>query len=186
MDKFTFEDHNAPPFTMILDFCDDVEKFLAANPKGVVGIHCKAGKGRTGVMICCYLLYCKFVKTALESLVYYGTIRTKDKKGVTIPSQLRYVYYFEHLMKKREILKNPKYVFPRAVTKLYKISMLTIPKFDEAGFVPNFQITCQGSIFYEFKLDCPEHYGKPMTNCSFHHFEINKNPDLLVYDDVKV
>lgn len=114
-----FEDHNAPPFTMVIEFCEDVKRFLDREKDSIVGIHCKAGKGRTGVMICCYLLYSNFVKTALEALVYYGTIRTKDKKGVTIPSQMRYIYYFEHLMKQRVIKKNPKWMFPRAVYKLY-------------------------------------------------------------------
>ena len=38
-------------------FCEDVQKFLDADDKNVVSIHCKAGKGRTGLMISCLLVY---------------------------------------------------------------------------------------------------------------------------------
>ena len=54
---YTFDDHNAPPFDMMLAFCEDVAEFVKRNPKCVAAIHCKAGKGRTGLMICCYLIY---------------------------------------------------------------------------------------------------------------------------------
>lgn len=46
-------------------------------------------------MICAYLIYNNEQPNAEESLNYYATSRTKDKKGVTIPSQIRYVHYFD-------------------------------------------------------------------------------------------
>ena len=84
--EFRFDDHNPPPFDMMFAFCKDVDMFLTANKDNVCAIHCKAGKGRTGVMICCYLVYSGFSKSAYEAFMYYGVIRTKDEKGVTIPS----------------------------------------------------------------------------------------------------
>ena len=95
---YIFEDHNPPPFDMILQFCKNLQDYLNEHKENVAAIHCKAGKGRTGVMICCYLLYSKAFKTAHDSLVYYGKIRTSNGKGVTIPSQIRYVYYFENFL----------------------------------------------------------------------------------------
>ena len=50
---FKFNDHQPPPFIYMYDFCLDVSNFLKKRPENVVAIHCKAGKGRTGVMICC-------------------------------------------------------------------------------------------------------------------------------------
>lgn len=112
-EDFGFDDHNPPPFDIIFEFCKDCFKFLDENPKNVAAIHCKAGKGRTGVIICCYLVFAghqtisdgkveegKFlIKDAKDAMIYYGKIRTKDGKGVTIPSQIRYVYYFDHFLK---------------------------------------------------------------------------------------
>jgi hypothetical protein len=48
----------APPLAVVLGFCTDAAAWLAADPANVVAIHCKAGKGRTGVMVCCLLLWC--------------------------------------------------------------------------------------------------------------------------------
>jgi phosphatidylinositol-3,4,5-trisphosphate 3-phosphatase and dual-specificity protein phosphatase PTEN len=93
--KFRFEDHNPPPFDMILSCCKDIHKYLDEDDKNVAAIHCKAGKGRTGLIICCYLVFARICQKAYEALVYYGRMRTKEDKGVTIPSQIRYVYYFD-------------------------------------------------------------------------------------------
>ena len=92
---FPFNDHAPCPIKLILDFCIDICLYLSMNPKGVAAIHCKAGKGRTGVMIVCYLLFSGLCQTADEALTHYASQRTLNGRGVTIPSQIRYIKYFE-------------------------------------------------------------------------------------------
>lgn len=69
-------------------------------------IHCKAGKGRTGLVISIYLLYSSIFISAEEALSYYGRLRTKNMKGVTIPSQRRWVKYYEIQMRLNSICKH--------------------------------------------------------------------------------
>lgn len=40
----------------MLDFTENVRDWMAADPKNVIAIHCKGGKGRTGTMICVWLI----------------------------------------------------------------------------------------------------------------------------------
>ena len=92
---FPATDHNPCPIKLILEFCLDICLYLLKNPKGVAAIHCKAGKGRTGVMICSYLVFSHLCETSEKAFRYYARIRTTDNTGVTIPSQKRYIKYFE-------------------------------------------------------------------------------------------
>ena len=105
--KYPFDDHNPPPLRMFLPFCRDLEDWLNAHPDNVAAIHCKAGKGRTGVMVCAFLLYIGDWTDPDEAMQFYGFARTNNQKGVTIPSQRRFIRYFASLVK-----NNPNAPFP--------------------------------------------------------------------------
>ncbi|CAK5030557.1 unnamed protein product [Meloidogyne enterolobii] len=99
--SFEMTDHHPPRLELMAPFCREVHEYLEADPLNVVAVHCKAGKGRTGVMICAYLCYISFYRTPRQNMDYYSIIRTHNNKGVTIPSQRRYVYYFAHLRERK-------------------------------------------------------------------------------------
>lgn len=94
--RYPFDDNHVPPLAMIKEFCEDVDSWLASDPKNIAVIHCMAGKGRTGLMVSSYLTYTG--KSAEEALQIYAQKRTTNNEGVSIPSQLRYVGYWEKIL----------------------------------------------------------------------------------------
>ncbi|KAI8849172.1 protein-tyrosine phosphatase-like protein [Chytridium lagenaria] len=78
--RYPFDDHQAPPFSLIPLLCREIQGWLSKDELNVAVIHCKAGKGRTGLMVCCYLLFSGQCKTAEEAMQLYGSLRTSDGK----------------------------------------------------------------------------------------------------------
>lgn len=92
--EYPHDDHNPPPFEMIQECCEDMDAFLKEKEGNVIVVHCKAGKGRTGTIICCYLVWNREWPSADDAMSYYAAMRTYNKKGVTIPSQKRQIGHF--------------------------------------------------------------------------------------------
>ena len=78
--RMPFDDHNAPPLQLMFDFCKDCEEWMAKDDENVVAVHCKAGKGRTGVMISCWLIHTRTFVDAEEAMLFYGASRTHNQK----------------------------------------------------------------------------------------------------------
>ncbi|XP_045652708.1 phosphatidylinositol 3,4,5-trisphosphate 3-phosphatase TPTE2-like [Ursus americanus] len=97
--RIMIDDHNVPTLSEMVAFTKEVDKWMAQDDENIVAIHCKGGKGRTGTMICAYLIASEIFVTAEESLYYFGERRTDKStstkfQGVETPSQNRYVGYF--------------------------------------------------------------------------------------------
>jgi len=79
----SWEDHHSPTMELLVEKVRAMYDFLNADPRNVAVVHCNAGKGRTGTLICCYLIFCHFVENAEQAISYYGWKRFANGRGVT-------------------------------------------------------------------------------------------------------
>ncbi len=52
----------------------------SSEPPHVAAVHCKAGKGRTGTMIACYLIFAQKVSDPFDAMLEFGNKRCSDSK----------------------------------------------------------------------------------------------------------
>lgn len=95
---YRFPDHEAPPFAMLTRCVASILEWLA-QPDAVALIHCKAGKGRLGLVCCCVLMSLLGVSPFEANAVYTSKrMRWYSGLGVLILSQQRYLaYWYSHL-----------------------------------------------------------------------------------------
>lgn len=107
------------------------------------------------------------VETSDDAMLYYGTRRTKDGKGVTIASQKRYVKYYETVLSKYNGEAPP----PRKL-KLTRLRVHTVPNFSGKPFV----------LIEKGK----ESYSSPAVEVSKKDDVFEINVDCVVMGDIKV
>ena len=96
--RFPFADHHPCTMAAMHAFCERAARFLAEDDEHVLAVHCKAGKGRTGVMICAYLLFAQIHTQAEQALHFFRSARTTDLDAVNNPSQTAYVRQYAALL----------------------------------------------------------------------------------------
>ena len=211
---FPANDHNPSPIKLILEFCIDICLHLMKNPKAVAAVHCKAGKGRTGVMICAYLVFSGLCKNSDQAFRHYARIRTKNNKGVTIASQRRYIKYFESFLKANfyqpyiklipKIIKT-QFSFLLDLSDNVKINnILQSFQKEESYFISSNKFKLKGikfgplpsgkelklkvCNFVESKFELPkknlDSYKYDVKGGTIYHLEFS--PELVVHSDIKI
>ncbi|KAL0249163.1 hypothetical protein GEMRC1_004396 [Eukaryota sp. GEM-RC1] len=95
---FGFPDHHPPPLSLLFSIVSSMHRWIRSDALNVAVIHCKAGKGRTGVVISCYFLFTRQASNHEDALMVFANARSKSSVGVQNPSQIRYVQYFEQAL----------------------------------------------------------------------------------------
>ncbi|XP_077168431.1 phosphatidylinositol 3,4,5-trisphosphate 3-phosphatase TPTE2-like isoform X2 [Paroedura picta] len=126
VERLFIDDHNVPTLEEMLNFTASVRNWMNQDPKNIIVIHCKGGKGRTGTMVCTWLIDSNQFESAQESLDYFGERRTDKStsskfQGVETPSQSRYVGYYE-IVKNKYNLKLP----PERPLRIKSIKVMAI------------------------------------------------------------
>lgn len=179
--RYPFDDHNPPKFDLIRQFCVEAAQYLSKDRENCAVVHCKAGKGRTGLMICALLLHLRIRPNADEVLKYYGEKRTYDGKGVTIPSQRRYLFYYERFLCSGLPVDQPTPIYPCHIKKIvvknvpedylddeYELRINTMvdefnpdekPAFDQIVCTQNKKYRRKKALKFDLDEDLPEFLG---------------------------
>jgi len=136
VERVLIDDHNVPSLQQMLEFANKVREWLGQHPDNVIVVHCKGGKGRTGTMICVWLIESGVFSSAALSLDYFGNRRTDTNvsskfQGVETPSQSRYVGYYERMKSNGRVLPE---AIPLMLTQIQITGLMYCGRGDGSDF----------------------------------------------------
>lgn len=135
-------------------------------------------------MISCYMLFSKMKPTAADALQFYANARTMNKKGVTIPSQQRYVKYLDRVLQlNKDVNWDGNFQVPHpenSKLRVKKVILHAAPLFKPTRL--SFSVcTSNFQVIYEYDKDKKD-------GVMFHHSDdkIEFECDIIVNEDFKI
>lgn len=132
-----------PTLKTIFNICRSITAWLLLNQGNVAVVHCRNGKGRTGLGVACLLRYLELFDSAHEAFEYFVAKRTPgDTQWVTVTLR-RYLRYFNDIFILGGRVPNPNPL------QLHQVILNTVPNFDGLGSCePGIEIYQNGKLTY--------------------------------------
>lgn len=176
--EFEWKDHHPPRLFTLFKIVSEMKKFLIIDYSNTIAIHCLAGKGRTGTIICCYLLFVNIFNNVNDCLKYYSSKRFEEGDAITHPGQKRYINYFFRIL-------NEKINFPLR-KRLTSIKVKHIPSKEKSGTIyPYIEIIDENRndiLFTNISLSSSEYSFKYSEEITL----TNKNFSLGIKGDITI
>lgn len=135
-----FLDNNAIPLDDLLETIHFIDRFLSGSPKRAVIVHCRHGKGRTGSIIVGYVMF-KYGLSFDEANKLFVKRRKIYRHGVSVPSQVRYLQYYERLLGLADF--KDAYIRMRQMPIKVKVSKLVIQNLSKKYTLGTLSVQCQ-------------------------------------------
>jgi len=112
----------------ILKFCVHADAYLSKNENNTLCVCCRTGKNRSAMLAAILLLHQGVAMSSTEAIAIVNKERTSAaRNALTLPSQIRYVHYYEALLRSSE-----EGAFKTKTLKITNIRINTIPNFDSS------------------------------------------------------
>jgi protein-tyrosine phosphatase len=121
---YGFPENTPCPLDLLIHICNLIHIFLLKNEENVIVLHSKHGKNRSCMIASCILLLLAYVSNMEEGIKIVKEKRGKNNDTLIVPSQLRYCYYYEKLLKTEQVYNN--------TFQLLMLRLNTIPKFNSS------------------------------------------------------
>ena len=93
---FIFVGYPNPPLSALFSIFNSIEKWLASDPNNFALLHCQATKGRSYMILACYLAWIQEIDTVMEG--FTKICRITGVKAEMLPSQIRYMRYVQEII----------------------------------------------------------------------------------------